>query len=484
MIDDLRLSRPLRLAVQITRDDPVRMRSRLDNAVVFIRMAPEFEGNADAVILFQSLTDQLSRFCGAVVISGPADVTATCLARDREVHGTTARVRVEMRRPDAVTLAITVGAVARTPDEIVTCSDGWVGRVSSIEGARLLAAFASANPVGALTAAALTAGEAFLKLIGIDRKPHAFELSAWTGECSPVHSLSSGPGLPIIPAIDALVIGCGNVTNGWAKAVHALRLTGSINLVDRESLGEENLGPYAFARQDMVGQPKTLVLAEQLQPRLKVVRHDEELHLFVPRITRWDLPMPPLVINGLDNIEARHLAQRLWPEVLLDMAAGGTTSQVLMHCSGQDGQCLLSAFAGLDSGGGYARRIKALTGLRPDRFLNNFNTPITVKDVALAPPEHRARLEEAREAGQLMCGFINRTSLTTATNGEDFASAAPFVGYLTGARAAAITVSVLQRQGAASGLHWQYNFISNRARSVIMRCPDTCECRAIRRRPA
>jgi hypothetical protein len=28
------------------------------------------------------------------------------------------------------------------------------------------------------------------------------------------------------------------------------------------------------------------------------------------------------------------------------------------------------------------------------------------------------------------------------------------------------------------GLRWQYNFLSNRARTSILRCRDQCECQA------
>jgi hypothetical protein len=225
----------------------------------------------------------------------------------------------------------------------------------------------------------------------------------------------------------------------------------------------------------MIGQPKTALLAGHLQPLITVVPHDEELDLFAPRITRWHLPLPALVINGLDEVEPRHLVQRLWPDVLVDMAAGGTTSQVIVSRRG-DGQCLLGAFAAPDAKLGYVRRTETVTGLRRERFLNEFTTPVTAKDVAQAPPEHRARLQAAAESGQPVCGYINQASMTETSADEDFAPAAPFVGALTGARAAAITVALLTGYDVPGGLRWQYSFSSNRARTSVLRCRDTCEC--------
>jgi hypothetical protein len=170
------------------------------------------------------------------------------------------------------------------------------------------------------------------------------------------------------------------------------------------------------------------------------------------------------------------VVQRLWPDVLVDMAAGGTTSQVMVHRRGEAGQCLLRAFAAPDTELGYAQRIEAATGLRRERFLNEFTTSVSAEDVAQAPREHRARLQSAADSGQLLCGYINQASLTMTSIGEDFAPAAPFVGALTAARAAAITEALLAGDNVQGGLRWQYSFLSNRTRTAVMRCPDTCEC--------
>lgn len=479
MSGDLALSRPLLLATQLTGASPDEARSRLFNATVHLRLAPEFADSHDAALLLRSLADQLSRFCGTVVVYAPAAIAQACLDRDRELHDTP-RVRAGGPSPaGAAGLDILVGDRPESPGEIATCSDGWTGRVSAISTGEPITAFTIANAVGALTAAALTAGEAFLRLIGVTRPPRAFELSAWTGHCGLPGTLPHGPRLPAIAPIDALLVGCGNVMNGWAVAARALQITGQVRAVDRQLLGEENLGPYALARRDMIGQPKTALLAAHLQPRIAVTRYDEELDLFVPRITRWHLPLPALVINGLDEVGPRHVVQRLWPDVLVDMAAGGTTSQVIVHRRDGAGQCLLGAFTVPDAELGYIRRIETVTGLRRERFLNDFTTPITNEDVAKAPPEHRAGLQAAADSGQLLCGYINQASLTANSSGGNFAAAAPFVSALTGARAAAITVALLSGS-KPGGLRWQYNFLGNRARTAVLHCAATCECQTER----
>ena len=61
--------------------------------------------------------------------------------------------------------------------------------------------------------------------------------------------------------------------------------------------------------------------------------------------------------------------------------------------------------------------------------------------------------------------------MTETSADEDFAPAAPFVGALTGARAAAITVALLTGYHVPGGLRWQYNFLSNRARTARRAAP-------------
>jgi hypothetical protein len=124
---------------------------------------------------------------------------------------------------------------------------------------------------------------------------------------------------------------------------------------------------------------------------------------------------------------------------------------------------------------GWAAAIQPPRALQRERFLNEFTTPVTAEDVAQAPPEHWARLQAAAESGQLVGCYISQASMTETSADEDFAPAAPFVGALTGAQAAAITVALLTGHHVPGGLRWQYNFLSNRARTGALRCHDTCE---------
>jgi hypothetical protein len=163
---------------------------------------------------------------------------------------------------------------------------------------------------------------------------------------------------------------------------------------------------------------------------------------------------------------------------LIDMAAQGLTCQVLAHKRGEDGRCLLGAFTKRADEVPYEDRVASRTGLRPERFVDEYTTPITDADVAAAPPEHQASLEAARQAGGLVCGYVNATAMTEAGSGSDFAAAAPFTGGLTGARAAALTIRNMMGDEVASGHQWRFSFLSARSLVGTLRCDPHCACAA------
>src|SRR5689334_11851896 len=131
MTGDAALSRPLLLATQLTGDSPVQVRARLLDAAIHVRVTTGFEDNQAAAILARSLVDQLSRFCGIVVVSAPDVIVQACVERDRELHDRP-RVRAwgsSLARAGA--LGIFIGGYPDTPGGIGTCSDGWSGKVFS-----------------------------------------------------------------------------------------------------------------------------------------------------------------------------------------------------------------------------------------------------------------------------------------------------------------------------------------------------------------
>src|SRR5260370_39058718 len=128
MTSDAALSRPLLLATQLTGDSPAQARARLLDATVHVRVTAGFEDNQDAATLARSLVDQLSRFCGTVVVSAPCVIAQACVERDHELHDPP-RVHScgsSLARADA--FDIFIGGHPHTADGIRHCSDGATGK--------------------------------------------------------------------------------------------------------------------------------------------------------------------------------------------------------------------------------------------------------------------------------------------------------------------------------------------------------------------
>ncbi|MGH9029383.1 MAG: hypothetical protein ACRDV4_07190, partial [Acidimicrobiales bacterium] len=195
---------------------------------VRIGIAPDLVGNADARLTLLTLCNHVVRFCPTVILDVDDD------ALGRECFEITASIRGEhhrMRRadevgdPGAVDATVVVATVNPGPDAIVVNSDGWLARLASgSEAPRVLPmSAATPNAVGAIAAACLGSGEMFLRLIDFAIQSRNVELTMMTGESGPVGSFHRGPDLPESSArLDGLLVGCGNVGNGWTYAMRHL----------------------------------------------------------------------------------------------------------------------------------------------------------------------------------------------------------------------------------------------------------------------
>jgi tRNA A37 threonylcarbamoyladenosine dehydratase len=335
------------------------------------------------------------------------------------------------------------------------------------------------NAIGALAAACLGAGRIFLILLGRELVTEPGELSLFDYRSGPIGMLDPGPALPVQLELATLLIGCGAVSSGWVYAIRRLPITGTVEAVDRQALGDENIGPYVIARVVDVGTPKTEIVRALLKPAIAVTPRTEELHFFKARLRYRQTKVPALVVAGVDNVEARHELQRLWPTVLIDMAAGGLTSQVIVKHLADAGQCLLAAHTMPPNEETTVERLSRISGLQPRRIRDDFEQALSAQDVARAPAELRDSLEEARRAGKPRCGYLTELNLNDETGDAEFAPAVPFVTAFSGIVAAAETIKHLS--GASTGsLQYQFSFQSGRGRRTTRLCPGTCECQEAR----
>jgi hypothetical protein len=462
-------SRPARVAAALAGRTEREWESLFLEKSILIRIEPAFAHFKDARDTFLYALNQVLRFCpniGLLVPSDSGDLYQRSIELANEIYGSGDWIKFigserEATEFDAI---INVGSDIRNELPWITVnSTGWVARVADASAGfkSLPWSHKSANACGALGAACLGAGAAFLTILG---KPTSIsqEISLFTHQQGNLGTLDDGPALPSDPLrIDAFLVGCGAVANGWAYTIKELPVVGLLQAIDRQSLCIENLGPYVLATSAKLKIPKTQIIADFLAPKIIVTPRPEEWELFKIRLT-YGTVVPPLIVNGLDHVGTRHSVQRLWPTMLIDMGAAALTSQVIVKPSSIDALCLLRA---LDVPPGeieWAERLAVETGLSAERIRNESVTEITDADVDRADQSHRAKLETFR--GKLICGRITQHNLTMEAPNPDFAPAVPFVTAFSGV------------VGAAETLKFQ----SNRSRPLEMVCDTDCECQQSR----
>ncbi len=488
-VDSDLLSRPIRLAAQIRGEDEDQLEHLFTEARVLVRLEEGLIWVRDARETFLFAVNQVLRFCPNVGVCVPDAATDLVEAANEvaaRVHGRGHRVQVA-GMDEAATFAAVVNIgteVSRERNWVTVNSTGWVARVAfgGCESVQLAAISGAFNAVGASAAACLGAGGAFLTLAGCPPEARSFELSLFAYEQGPVGTLPIGPELPAEPLVlDGFLVGCGAVTNGWAYVVKRLPIVGSLEAVDRQSLGIENLGPYVGAGREWLGNPKAEMIASLLSPEIAVRPKNEEWEFFKIRL-RYGVRIPAVIVNGLDNVETRHSVQRFWPEVLIDMAAGGLTSQVIVKPRHSDAICLLQALIRPDDELSWAVKAARETGLDVERILEGATTAITEEDVAEAPEAKRESLRRARREGRLVCGHVTEHNLHFEGRNANFAPAVPFVTGFSGVIGAAALMKWLMGY-REDGVHFQYSFRSGHSQKLVMRCEAECECQVVRVSP-
>ena len=477
-------SRPARLGAALSGMSEEAVEHLFVKKKVLVQLETDFCGVQDARETFLFAVNQLLRFCPNISVSIKKDsIDLIRVSRElaAQVHGPHATVEVvNGAKPsygfDAV---VNVGVeILPTVRSVTVNSGGWTARVATGDsGAQTLHwKLGEPNALGALAAACLGAGAAFLFLLEIPTT-RLTEISLFTHEAGLPGSLAMGPPQPASPLyLDGFLVGCGAVAHGWAYAVKRLPIAGRLQAVDRQSLRVENLGPYVAARQSSVGKSKAGVIKELLSPNIDVKDRPDQWEFFKIRLLR-ELNLAPLVITGLDNVTTRHSVQRLWPETLIDMGAGQLQSQVIVKHRKGDGLCVLRGLSVPPAEVEWAQDLARVTGLDPTLIAKEPTGEITQAEIEVAPANKQAELQKA--LGRPRCGYINRQSLEMEGLDPHFAPAVPFVTALTGVVAAAETMKWLMGHRYPHSLYFQKNFESGRSKALELKCESSCECQSL-----
>ncbi|MBL8318364.1 MAG: ThiF family adenylyltransferase [Burkholderiaceae bacterium] len=325
-------------------------------------------------------------------------------------------------------------------------SNGWVARVSSGPTA-LPADTGQANPIAALMAVSLGVTEVFKRLFGVpaDRAPllDLVEFSLFEMSSEPS---SLGPPLPEdIDLPDTLLVGGGAIGNGLALLLSQLPLRGRMHIVDKEDYAEENLGTCVLvALTGWLGEPKAEKLAAWLRRHSRMEVTGEKALVADARSgsTVRSLSVD-LVIDGLDNVGARHEAQSLWPSVIVDGGISEVGASVVQsRLDRPDLACLACSYdQPRDS---LLNRQRRLSGLSHESLADQ-NRTLTEQDVAQADPTKREWLRKLLAQKRTVCSIFSEAGLAElgVDAEEGFRPSAPFVATASASMVIAEVVKAL-----------------------------------------
>lgn len=233
--------------------------------------------------------DLLARWCRTVTIVVPgiplvpaltwlgADLGEAILARMREADpfGTFDRVATA---PDGADFYIALGVAqplqAHERTTYVAGTGWWV----SVSDAPQNQCEPAISPVAALVAAALGVARVFMLAIGTrGALDHGAAINVYRMSAGP---LDSGPPFPEVVEVGALLcIGAGAVASSTLYGLALVGVCSAVTIVDRDTLGIENIARQPTATVRQAGQPKADALAASLAGSSLII---------VPRSMWWD----------------------------------------------------------------------------------------------------------------------------------------------------------------------------------------------------
>ncbi len=461
MLDDPRFSRPLSAAARLGELAPDHHRF-IDKHVLLAGEAGTLATPNGRECMLSSLR-LLLRVCPNLSISLPTDAEPLSQECRAHVNRLAFGAAVEFitgapnySRYDAV---LSVGSASRSdlPWTVIN-SDGWLARVSS-GNSSLPAASALTNPMGALAAACLGVAEVFKRLIRL-KEGRGSLLDGLTFSLHSYHCQDAdpGPALPTELPLDLLLVGVGAIGNGVIHLLSQLPTIGQAWIVDPQSFQDENLGTCLLIGPQDLGVPKAAFAEKILRDRLRVKGFHQDLEAFQSRLGS-ELNYPRVVLTALDNIDARHAAQKLWPDLIIDGAIGDFPCQVSRHKWGEDSACLMCLFR--YPPGQAAETVASLaTGLNRSR-MQQADEAVTEDDVQAAPANRQEWLRE--RLGRQICSVVREAVAQQISDDEQrkgFAPSVPFVACMSACMIVAELVKYAAGFSTALKTRYQLDMLS------------------------
>lgn len=487
MSADLRLalSRPLGVARELQRE-PIDEAAVLSRVVVLTGERETLSTQNGAWCLLNAMR-LLSRNVGRLHVvlpegTGRLEHDVRELARALWSVGTV-EVMLE-REASAATPAyavLNVGGVVPDDSRWTTInSNGWLARVSSMPGS-LGNDTALSNPLGAMAAAALGVAEVFKRVYGIDSAQapllEATEFSLYNlGESDPLQ----GPELPdVVQLPPTLMVGAGAIGNAIALLMTQLPLQGHVHIVDKQTYAQENFGTCVLLDDPAwVGTAKAQGLAQVITSEALVGTFEQAPIATAARGPRLRSMAVELVLNALDDVEARRDTQLLWPSVLVDGAINAVGAAVRVHRLDRPRwACMRCGFKQAKASA--IAMQSAATGLSEAALASDHGRALTDSDIATAKAELRPWLQEQQRLGRTLCATIaeaqaRQVGLNLAAG---FRPSAPFVAAMSAALVMAEALKALYFTQTTQHFQLESLFVGPASGVALMTSSsDRCEC--------
>lgn len=440
-------SRALLLGADATGADQETLKARLENSLAVVRLDPALQG---AILAARVLITTLRRLPGRIALDrqGLDDTTVAELVKAvREIDSARPLAVVNVPPADA-SVYVHLGAVAEA-GWVRVVPDGFGAQLANDPAAEIRVA-RPANPLGSVFAAALGAAEAFKHTADVLPSRRTDHTHLTFCPVTLTSDTTLAPDLPHMLAIDLALVGNGAIGTAEALIFKEFCFGGLITVCDPERYGPENRGTYSLGgeREGNACPRKVDLVGDTLEAVGYDVKKIEGVSTeLAKRVEDRELTAPPVVLTGLDSVEARRATQGLWPDHLIDGQTGDTA--VGFAHAVPDGPCLRCFFPERHDGPSSLLLLSQHTGLPVGR-LKRGGDALTEDDLVDLTEDQRTILRA--QLGKPVCGLADAFGLTTA-DADGYRPSVPFVSQMSACLAVGRLFAVL------AGLDMTTNFL-------------------------
>lgn len=436
-------TRAVRLAAAATGESEHGLERRLRAAAIAVSVDPSVPGALDIAAM---LVETQRRGPGVVVLN-PTGLTA---ANIQSIAGPAAAVSadpVSIGAPPAHAVRVHVGRRSE-PGVICALADGHGVRLTTTGGA--LAQHRTPSGLGVMFTAAVGGAEVFKTVAQVKPSRGPRQLTLTFCPVTLTNDPTTASTLDDDTLLELGLIGNGAIGTAHARILRAMpEFRGSrALLLDPEIYGHENVGTYSLGGlADANSKTAKVDIAAAAMSNWTVQTFRGPVGEALSLVDAGELRWPRIVLNGLDSIAARHDAQRLWPDRLIDAATGDTA--VGLHdvvTGGPCLRCLLPAPAARESA---AAALANELGL-PVELVAQGQIRLDERHLRGLTASQRARLLPF--VGKPICGLADAARLTRDAD-ETYRPSVPFVSQQAACLAIGRLIAII------SGIDGLANFV-------------------------